>query len=207
MLRGLTHLAKGLAIWLALSVSGAAQTGFQSTILTIDPERMIAESQLGQALVGQVDVDSAALAQENRRIEAELIAEEQTLTEQRPTLPADEFRALADAFDTKVQRIRAEQDRKGRELITLRESKRQEFLNNSLPVLAAIISDRGAVALLNRSDVFLSADAIDVTDEAIARIDSGFSAGEVVSEPEGAAEDLEPVPTQQPKTPESVVDN
>ena len=122
-------------------------------------------------------------------------------------MPADEFRALADAFDTKVQRIRAEQDRKGRELITLRESKRQEFLNNSLPVLAAIILDRGAVALLNRSDVFLSADAIDVTDEAIARIDSGFSAGEVVSEPEGAAEDLEPAPTQQPKTPESVVDN
>ena len=56
------------------------------------------------------------------------------------------------------------------------------------------------MVLLNRADVFLSADFIDVTDEAIARIDSGFSSGEVV-------EDGETAPTPErvtPPTPESV---
>ena len=60
--------------------------------------------------------EGAELATENRRIEADLEAEEQELTELRNTLPAGEFRLLADAFDAKVQETRAAQAAKGRAL-------------------------------------------------------------------------------------------
>ena len=39
---------------------------------------------------------------------------EQELTRLRPTTPAEEFRALADEFDARVERIRSEQDEKAR---------------------------------------------------------------------------------------------
>ena len=53
---------------------------------------------------------------ENRRIEAELTAEERTLTEIRDDLSPVQFRARAAAFDEKVQRLRREQDEKARAL-------------------------------------------------------------------------------------------
>ncbi len=41
-----------------------------------------------------------------------------------------------------------------------------------MPVLSDLVRERGAVVVLDRRDVFLSADAIDITDEAIARLNT-----------------------------------
>ena len=48
-----------------------------------------------------------ALRSEARALDASFEAEEQRLTEQRPTLPPEEFRKLADAFDARVVKARA----------------------------------------------------------------------------------------------------
>ncbi len=111
-------------------------------------------------------------AAENREIEAELLAEERELTERRPELPPDDFRALADAFDRKVQLLREQQDEKERELTQFREAERQRFFQEVAPVLSEIVRERRALVILDRRDVFLSADSIDITDEAIRRLDA-----------------------------------
>ncbi len=141
-----------------------------SPILVIDQERLFSESRLGERISDEIEAATDTLANENRRIESELVAEEMSLTERRASLPPEEFRALADIFDRKVQRLRAEQDEKERALQARGEADRQEFLNSIIPVLGAIARERGAVAILDRRAVFLSADRIDVTDEAIRRL-------------------------------------
>ncbi len=145
-----------------------------SPILVIDQERLFSESRLGERISSEIEAASDTLAAENRRIEAELVAEELSLTERRSSLPPEEFRALADAFDAKVQRLRAEQDEKERALQARGEADRQAFLNSIVPVLGAIAGERGAVAILDRRAVFLSADRIDVTDEAIRRLNAAI---------------------------------
>jgi len=168
---------------ISLGQTSNAQDLPQSRILTIDPDRLFAESARGREILQQIESETAALAAENRLIEADLISEEQALTDRRAELPASEFRALADAFDEKVQEIRATQDQKTLDLIARRDAARQGFISDSVPVLATILRERGAVILLNRDSVFLSADAIDITDATIARIDSGFSQGQPVDVP------------------------
>ena len=53
-----------------------------------------------------------ALQTENEALEAELLLEEKELSELRRTLPADDFRPKAIAFDKKVTIIRSEQAEK-----------------------------------------------------------------------------------------------
>ncbi|MGI9395835.1 MAG: OmpH family outer membrane protein, partial [Boseongicola sp.] len=98
---------------LSLGLPAAGQDGSLSLpppILTIDQDRLFAETRPGESLISELEEKTVALAEENSRIESELIERERALTDQRPSLPPDEFRALADEFDVDVQRIRAEQD-------------------------------------------------------------------------------------------------
>ena len=79
---------------------------------------------------------------------------------------------LADAFDARVQRIRAEQDEKGRTLTRQQEEARAVFFQDVAGIISEIVREKGAVGGLNRRDVFLSAGHIDITDEAIAQVNA-----------------------------------
>ncbi len=163
-----------LVALLALASGALAQDSQQFSvpppILTINQDRLVSETIRGARIASELEAQVAALADENAEIESQLVAQEQELTERRETLTPDEFRALADAFDLEVQRIRAEQDEKAREINVLRENARQTFLNEAALVISEIVRERGALVVLDRRDVFLSADSIDITDEAIRRI-------------------------------------
>ncbi len=149
----------------------------QSPILTIDSERVFLESAFGRRVASEIEAKGAILAAENRQIEADLEAEEKRLTSIRTTQPAEEFRVLADAFDAKVQLIRKEQTAKGRALNDLLGKERDVFLTASAPILERLMRDAGAAVILERRSVFVSASAIEITDDAIALLDETLGTG------------------------------
>ena len=170
MLRRLALIA---SFALAASAAGAQDQGtVASPILTIDQDRLFAETRSGLRSLRAIEAEAEDLVEENRRIEMELRAEEIALTEERGTLDPAAFAELADAFDAKVQRIRAAQDAKARDLAQKQEEARQSFFLEIGGVLSEIVRERGAVMILDRRDVFLSADGVDITDDAIARINA-----------------------------------
>ncbi|MGR3342431.1 MAG: OmpH family outer membrane protein [Paracoccaceae bacterium] len=147
-----------------------------SAILTVDSERVFNTTLAGRQITRDLEARLDRLVSENRRIEAELVAEELDLTERRSAMDQVAFRVLADAFDEKVQTIRAEQDAKQRSLQRAREADRQLFIDTIAPILSAIGRARGAVVILDRRNVLLSADNIDITEEAILRINATLGA-------------------------------
>lgn len=149
----------------------------RSPILTIDPERLFAETRYGQRIEAELRARVEALSAENERLRAELTAEERRLTERRPSIEVDAFRAEAEAFDARVQRIRAEQDAKQQALEQAVAQGRVAFQNAVRPVLAEIMLQSGAGVILDRNDVFLSAGLIEITDEAIVAVDAQFGDG------------------------------
>ncbi|MDE4131627.1 OmpH family outer membrane protein [Phaeobacter sp. QD34_3] len=148
-----------------------------SGILTIQPDRLFSESAFGQRINRELEAEGAVLTAENRRVEAELRAEELELTERRPSMEPEAFRALADAFDQKVQETRRTQVQKLQKINQMGETARREFFVASLPILQAIMRDSGAGAILDHSSVFLSSEAADVTELAITRIDAVLGDG------------------------------
>jgi len=143
-----------------------------SLLLTIHSDRLFSESAYGKRVAQEMEGRSAVLMAENRRIEAELRAEELDLAERRSTTDPEAFRALAEAFDQKVQETRRTQEAKFLEITNAREEARREFRQTSIPILERIMTETGAAAILEQSTVLLSAEAIDVTDLAIARVDA-----------------------------------
>lgn len=156
---------------------GLSEGMVQSQILTIDSDRLYLESDFGKAVAREFDAKGKALAAENRRIEAELTEEERQLTEQRPTMDPADFRSLADEFDAKVQNIRREQDAKTRALNQELEERRVQFLGAAAPVLEDLMRQTGAAVVLERRMVFLSANAVDITETAIEQLNLAIGDG------------------------------
>lgn len=178
-----------------------------SPILLVDRERMYAESDFGQRTAAVLEAERARMEAETRQIEADLKAEELALTEDRKTLTPEAFRARADAFDAKVVALRRERDQAQETLVAEFEKARAQFLQQVSPILASILRDHGALVMLDRRVALLAASEIDVTTEAIRRIDAALAdvAPNVRGGPEGqdgqdGQNDTMPSPAPDPAT-------
>ena len=187
MRRAARRAVLGLALGLcAPGLPGAQQpstdTGMSrgtviSPILTIDSERLFLESAFGRRVAAEIEAKGAALTAENRQIESDLEAEERDLTEKRAAMDPEAFRELADAFDRKVQQTRQQQTAKGRALSDLLDEEREVFLSAAGPVLERLMRQSDAAVILERRSVFVSANAIEITDEAIRLLDETLGSG------------------------------
>ena len=138
---------------------------------------MFTQSQFGQRIGQSYAQGREELATENGRIAQALREEELALAAQRNEMDVTIFREEAVAFDEKAQAIRRAQDAKERELEETLSLGRDQFLSVTRPILGELMVERGAVAILDRRSVLLSLGSIDVTEDAIARIDSAIGDG------------------------------
>lgn len=159
----------------------------QSDVLVIDIERLLAETVYGKRLQSEIETARDQLIARNDRIAAELEAEERALTEKRASTPPATFRDMADDFDSKVTELRRESDQLSRELERRRELAPIQFMRVVQPVLSEVLQEADAVVLMDVRSVLLRADVADVTDLAIARIDTRIGKG-----PDGMPPLLEP---------------
>lgn len=146
----------------------------QSEILVVDPERLFEDSDLGRKMLSEYQAERETLAAENQELAAELEAEEQRLTDIRAETSPEDFREQADAFDARVQQIRADSERRVRDLERKRERMPVEFLNQVDEIILDIMRASGGVVLMDQRSVILRAEAVDITDRAIARINQEF---------------------------------
>lgn len=192
-----------LALFVLLLAVGSGQGRAQgsdvpdvrSPVLTIDPDRLFSESLFGLRIIAETNAAREALASENRRIEADLTAEEQGLTTRRPTMDPEAFRAEATAFDEKVQGIRRAQDAKERALQSGIATGRDQFFVVVREVLAQMMAARNAAVILDRRAVFLGVGVVDITDEAVAQIDAAIGDGSSLFDPVPVPD---PVPAPMP---------
>lgn len=168
-----------LAMGITLATAPAAQElrRLPSPILTVDQEALFSRSAYGARLTAELEAAGEALRAESRQKDAELAEEERLLTERRSDMDPEAFRELAIAFDAKAVQMRAAQEEKLRELTRRRDEARQQFYRAVVPVLADLVQERGAVAILDSSAILISAQSIDITSEAIRRIDEKLGDG------------------------------
>lgn len=188
-------------LWQVGGVQAQTVGTVQSDILVLDPDRLFAGTEVGQRLTRQYQDERDRLIAHNRELEAQLKAEEQALTDARKGMDPSEFRDKADAFDTKVRAIRQENDRKARELERGRELAPRALMRIAEPILIQVMRDAGGEIILDSRQVLLRADAIDITDLAITRIDAAIGDGTGLRDSNGKPllpEDGVPDAPQQP---------
>jgi len=157
---------------MALTEAATAQSAPAPQVLVVDTDRLFSESTLGRARAAEFEQAFRALAAENAEIEATLISDERALTDLRPSLSPEEFRARADAFDKRVDQLRAEQDEKERQLSRARDEAQAELFNAFSEIVSEIVRTRGALVVIDRRNVYLSVGGLDITDEALAQFNA-----------------------------------
>ncbi|RQP04940.1 MAG: OmpH family outer membrane protein [Paracoccus sp. BP8] len=158
-------------------------------VLTLDQDTLYLRSQWGQRVQDELEQHGREIAAENDRLADQFSAEEQQLTALRQTLPPDEFRQRADEFDKRVVEVRRARDAAARELQAEADEERQAFFRAALPVLAALMRERGAVVVLDQRAIFVAAQAIDVTELLIERMDREVGPGPLDEPAESEAPD------------------
>ena len=167
-------------------------------VLVFDRARVLNQSQVGAALEAEIDDARAALLTENDQIYADLEAEEQEISDAKPTMTEADFRARAQAFDEKVTQVRQRQDEKAGEIQTLYDDGLAEIEQQMNTILAQIARDLGAVVVFERNQVYLMNGAIDISRIAIEKLDAqeGAQSGETMQPLDGEGTPETP-PTQE----------
>ncbi|MCK0166543.1 OmpH family outer membrane protein [Jannaschia sp. S6380] len=149
----------------------------QSSVVVLDRDALFAQSMFGRRVARDIEAASAELAVENRRIESELEAEEQALTDRRAAMNPEAFRELAADFDARVTDIRQTQAAKARAITQQGERAQALFLERANPILVELARETGALVILDRRLVIASADQVDITVLAQDRIDAALGDG------------------------------
>lgn len=171
-------------------------------VLTVDQDLLFQQSAWGRRLQEELTRQGQALQAENDRLVRQLSDEEAALTDKRATVDQAAFRKLAEAFDERATEIRRERAQAVTDLNARAEQERTEFYRAALPVMGQMMLERGAVAVLDRRTVFVSVDAIDITEALITRIDAELGDGsDVMGEPPAATATPEPAPEPAPGAP------
>jgi len=153
-----------------------------SSVLTVDLEKIARESDYGQRVNGLYQAEILTLQSQAKQVEAELIAEEQDLVAQRDIVSPEEFKELSQAFDRKVVAIREDQNSKQSELQAKQRDDQRNLLRLIAPILYEIVSARGASVLIDRRNIVLDLSSVDITDEAIAKVNETLGDGSTPTE-------------------------
>ena len=148
-----------------------------SSVLTVDLEKIARESDYGQRVNGLYQAEILTLKSQAKQVEAELIAEEQELVAQRDIVSPEQFKELSQAFDRKVVAIREDQNSKQSELQAKQRDDQRNLLRLIAPILYEIVSARGASVLIDRRNIVLDLSSVDITDEAIAKMNETLGDG------------------------------
>ncbi|NNU80708.1 OmpH family outer membrane protein [Halovulum dunhuangense] len=174
------RLVATVAVLLALAGGLAAQSlGFDiprepRPILVLDQDRLYSGSRLGQSLIAANEAETQALRDENAALDRQFEEEERALTAERPSLDPEAFRAKADEFDARVVATRAAQEQKAEALSRRIDRRRAEFFNRVGPVLLELMNQTGAAAVIDQRNVLISRQDLNITDEAIKRLDESY---------------------------------
>jgi Skp family chaperone for outer membrane proteins len=144
----------------------------QVPLIAFDRDRILQESDIGRALDAKIEVMRGDLVVENEEIFAALEAEEKELSILKGTLSSEAFALRADAFDAKVIAIRAEQKAKLETVQSTYDQGTRDFETALNVVLKDIAQEVGAVAVFERAQFYLMSGSIDISREAVARLNA-----------------------------------
>ena len=184
LLSNIKRLVFSVFIMTALSAQAFAQTN----ILVVDQQRVIRESEVGKHIARQIEsiantmqseikASTQPLEGERDRLVAELKNVDQAALRTRPDL-----QKRAQEFVAKGQKQQVEAQYKQRELQVTEQKALQKVNTELAEVLKAIVTERNADIVLDRSLVIFGGTTVDVTDTVVARLNSRIRTVSVVRE-------------------------
>ena len=168
--------AFGLCVGLLLAAlpstaQDASDEGQGTPVLIVDMQRIKSDTSAGRDMLAkQTEIRrriQAGLAERRERLRDE----EKRLAEEREKLEPEAFREQVQAFEQQVFANREFSERESRRLQLILSRASALLKERATAVLAGIMRERKAEVLLDSTQIILSVNSLDITDEAILRLD------------------------------------
>ena len=160
----------------------------QTTILVVDQSRVIRDSDVGKHVKRQIESIAKQMESEIKSQVSPLTSERDRLVAELKNMSADALKGRPDlqqravSLQEKGQKSQVEAAYKKREL-QITEQKALMKINKKLEgILKAIVKERNADVILDRSLVIYSGDTSDITDTVVSRLNSQMRTVSVVRE-------------------------
>jgi outer membrane protein len=171
-LRGAVAGALALVFALALTAPLAAQ---EMKIAILDTEQILLQSETGKKALERLKTLRTEKEEEGKRLQSELEALQQRLSEGRLSLAEDRIRELEKELEDKAIAMRRFQDDANRELNKRRDDILAEVDGKVMPIINQFGQEQGFDLIFRKFESgLIYADAgIDITAEVIERLDAG----------------------------------
>ncbi len=140
-------------------------------ILVIRQSTLFSETAAARSIAEQVANAESELDADLDVVGESLRTRERELSDLRTTLPKEEFDALAAEFERDVRAFYARSQRERGLVDQAERDARNKLQRAAQEVLIEIMRQRNALVMLNEEQIVLSRHSLDVTQEAIARLD------------------------------------
>jgi Skp family chaperone for outer membrane proteins len=156
-----------------------------SETLVIDFQAVVRESMAAESVQAQVSGLREAYQAEFGQIEEDLRAIEQELTEARDQLPEAEFLERRRQFERRITEAQRRAQERRAVLDRALDEAMGQVRSTLIDIVAEIAGDRGARIVLNKTQTVLSDRTLDITGEALDRLDARLPTVEVDLPAEG----------------------
>lgn len=151
--------------------AGAAVATPATSVGVVDIQRLFRESAAGKSANQQLADLRARYQTEIAKIEERLRVEEAELNRARVSLPPDQFETKRRDLTRKVQETQRQVQERNTALDSAQAQARDEMLKVIQQIVIALMGERGFTLILDQAQVLLSHDGLNITQEALRRLD------------------------------------
>ncbi|MAB13979.1 OmpH family outer membrane protein [Parvibaculum sp.] len=161
-----------------VSVPAKAEDGATAkpaVILIVNTEQLFAQSKVGQSIRKQAQAQAEALQAENQKQSKKMEAEAKKLGDQRALLSQGEFQKKVEALQKKDRQLQKTMQEKGQAFQLGTQQARAKVQAALRPIFVDIMKERGGTVLLDQSVVLAGGVDLDITQEALKRLNEKLS--------------------------------
>lgn len=161
-----------LAAVLVVAVPPPARAQQQINVAILGVQEIMRESSAAKIVLGEIQKREAALKSEVEKRENALLAADQQLAQQRGALSAEEFAQKRGELSQQAAEVRKYAQGQQAQIAELARKGEGQIRSKLLEIVGAIAKEKGIMLVLNKTQVVLFPNELDITGEAMQRLNA-----------------------------------
>ena len=171
------------AIFIILNLTSISFAEFPSTIIgVIDLNYILSEAKAAKAAAIKIEEIAIQIEKEVQESDQNLIEEQNKLIESQAVMAPEAFDSKRQEYEKKVQNYNVERQNKLISIDQLIANSRNTVLEALKPILEDISNDNGITILLEKNSVLLNDEDMDITEEALKRLNKDLPELEIIKD-------------------------
>ncbi len=164
-----------LFILFTINIFNVSYADYPNTsIAVIDINLILAEAKSAKKAAKEIEEIAVNIENEIQKSDEEMLGEQNLLIESQAIMAPEAFENKRNDYEKKVQNYNIERQNKLLSIENLIANSRKQVLDALKPILEEISNEKGITIVLEKNTVLLNAEAMDITEEVLKKLDKAL---------------------------------